>query len=101
MKVLTNEEDCSTYNLCIKKKIAITRNIEALRAQKFKLELVIPIGFIVSVALDIATIMIWGHGKNQLYILSLLKVMNLRSFQLLRNTKVHYYVKGTKLQQVG
>jgi hypothetical protein len=58
VRVLTNEEDCSTYNLYIKKKIAIIRNIEALRARTFKLELVIPIVFTVSMALDIATIMI-------------------------------------------
>jgi hypothetical protein len=58
VRVLTNEEDYSTYNLYIKKKIAMTRNIEELRARKLKLELVISIVFIVSVALDIAAIMI-------------------------------------------
>jgi len=58
VRVLTNEEDCSTYNLYIRKKIAIIRNIEALRARKFKLEFVIRIVFEVSVALDIVTIMI-------------------------------------------
>jgi hypothetical protein len=58
VRVLTNEVDCSTYNLYIKEKIAINRNIEALRGRKFKLKLVIPIVFAVSVALDIATIMI-------------------------------------------
>jgi hypothetical protein len=58
VRVLTNEEeDCSTYNLYIKKKIAIIRNIETLTARKFKPELAIPIVFTVSVVLDIATIM--------------------------------------------
>jgi hypothetical protein len=51
-RVLTNEEHYSTYNLYIKKKIPMIRNIEALRARKFKLELVISIAFTVSVALD-------------------------------------------------
>jgi len=79
VRVLTNEEDCSTYNLYIKKKIAIIRNIEALRARKFKLELVIPIVFTVSLALDIATTMIGCHGKYQLYSLSLLKAMTVKN----------------------